>query len=91
MRGHGSSSKPSGGYGTADFASDIIDVMDRLAIKSAALVGHSMGSLVAQRIAAEHPDRVSSLMLIGAFATSTWPACTIPSIQRSRGLSSKAR
>jgi pimeloyl-ACP methyl ester carboxylesterase len=33
------------------------------------IVGHSMGASVAQRIAIDHPDRISGLVLAGAFAT----------------------
>lgn len=69
LRGHGDSSKPRDGYGTADFAGDVVAAMDAIGIGSAAIVGHSMGSLVAQRIAMDRPERVSRLVLIGAFAT----------------------
>jgi pimeloyl-ACP methyl ester carboxylesterase len=69
LRGHGDSSKALGGYGTKAFATDVILAMEKLGIIEAAIVGHSLGSLVAQRIALEAPRRVSSLILIGAFAT----------------------
>jgi pimeloyl-ACP methyl ester carboxylesterase len=69
LRGHGDSSKTLAGYGTKAFAGDVISGMEKLGISEAAIVGHSLGSLVAQRIALEAPRRVSSLVLIGAFAT----------------------
>lgn len=69
MRGHGDSTKPSDGYDTATLAEDVVAALDALGIARAVVVGHSMGSLVAQRIAIEHPERVSRLVLIGAFAT----------------------
>ena len=43
--------------------------MDALAIARAVIVGHSMGSLVARRVAVDHAERVAALMLIGGFAT----------------------
>ena len=43
--------------------------MDALGLESAVVVGHSMGSMVAQRFVVDHPDRVSALVLIGAFST----------------------
>jgi non-heme chloroperoxidase len=67
--GHGESAKPSAGYDMADFAGNLLAVLDNLGLERAAIVGHSMGSLVAQHVAIEHPDRVSRLALIGAFAT----------------------
>ena len=42
--------------------------MDALAIARAVVVGHSMGSLVARRVAVDHAERVAALMLIGGFA-----------------------
>lgn len=69
LRGHGDSDKPADGYRIADFAADVIAFMDRLDLPPAALVGHSMGSLVAMRAALDRPGRVAGLVLIGAFAT----------------------
>lgn len=43
----------------------IIDVMDAVGVEKAAIVGHSMGSLVALEVAAGNPDRVRSLAMIG--------------------------
>lgn len=69
MRGHGESSKPTSGYATSVFAADVAAAMDKLGIAEAILVGHSMGSLVAQQFAMIYPKRVTRLILIGAFAT----------------------
>jgi non-heme chloroperoxidase len=69
MRGHGDSSKPEIGYGSADFAADIAAAMDRLGIAKAYIAGHSMGSLIGAAFALEHADRLLGLVLIGAFAT----------------------
>ncbi len=43
-------------------------LIDAAGLKEAALVGHSMGSLVALECAARHPDRVRALALVGAAA-----------------------
>jgi non-heme chloroperoxidase len=69
LRGHGESTRPEGGYGYTDFAADVAGFMDAIGLSSAILVGHSMGSLVAQRFAVDHPERVSGLVLLGAFPT----------------------
>ena len=68
LRGHGDSDKPMSGYFTRDFSSDIAAFMDRLQIKSAIIVGHSMGSIVAQRFALDYPQKTKGLFLIGTFA-----------------------
>jgi pimeloyl-ACP methyl ester carboxylesterase len=69
MRGHGESSKPASGYAISTFAADVIASMDELGIGEATIVGHSMGSLIAARVAMMYPERVTRLVLIGAFAT----------------------
>jgi pimeloyl-ACP methyl ester carboxylesterase len=69
QRGHGDSDWPEGGYRAQDFSDDLAAFMDALAIQRAIIVGHSMGTQVAQRFAIDHPDRVFALALIGAFAT----------------------
>jgi pimeloyl-ACP methyl ester carboxylesterase len=69
QRGHGDSTSPASGYSFRDFASDVVAFMDALNIKGAVIVGHSMGSYVAQRFAMDHPERTLGLVLIGSFAT----------------------
>ena len=51
LRGHGASSKPQCCYTRFDFAYDIKLLLDALHIKTADIVGHSLGSIVAQTFA----------------------------------------
>jgi pimeloyl-ACP methyl ester carboxylesterase len=69
QRGHGRSSKPAEGYTYTDFSEDVRAFMDALHLPAAVIVGHSMGSMVAQRFAVDHPERVAGLVLLGAFRT----------------------
>jgi pimeloyl-ACP methyl ester carboxylesterase len=69
QRGHGNSSRPESGYGFADFSADVAAFMDAKHLTRAVIVGHSMGASVAQRFVIDHPERVSGLVLMGAFAT----------------------
>lgn len=48
------------------WARDAEDVLDFEGIDSAAVVGHSMGTIVAAHLAATRPSRVSKLALLGA-------------------------
>jgi len=67
QRGHGDSGKPDGEYESRVFARDVANFMDTLGIERAVIVGHSMGSTVAQRFAVDYPQRVRALVLEGAF------------------------
>ena len=69
QRGHGDSDRPVGGYALQQFAADVIAFMDAMKLQQATIVGHSMGSFVAQHVAVEAPERVSKLVLV-ASATS---------------------
>ena len=51
-------------YGLSDLAIDAIGLLDHLGIERAHLVGVSMGGMIAQTIAIEHPDRALTLTSI---------------------------
>jgi pimeloyl-ACP methyl ester carboxylesterase len=52
----------------SDLARAVVECCDALGIADAVFVGHSLGTLVAQRLAERRPDLVSGLVLIGAMA-----------------------
>ncbi len=64
QRGHGLSDKPDRGYDWATITSDLDAILNALKIDRAVLAGHSWGGNVAVQYAADHPDRVSGLILI---------------------------
>lgn len=68
QRGHGGSDAPLCCYGSTQFADDARLFLDALGIKRAAVAGHSLGSMVAISLAADHPERVSRIILIGSTA-----------------------
>jgi pimeloyl-ACP methyl ester carboxylesterase len=74
QRGHGESSKDQPQHRVADFAADVVAFLDAMRIGRATLVGHSLGSMVAQKVAIGHPERVQGLVLIGAFTRGSNPA-----------------
>ncbi len=55
---------PAEQYELADMAEDTVGLLDALGHDSAHLVGVSMGGMIAQTVAAHHPDRVRTLTSI---------------------------
>jgi 3-oxoadipate enol-lactonase len=47
-------------------AEDLAALLDELGVESAAVVGHSVGTLIVRALAARHPQKVSKLALLGA-------------------------
>ena len=67
-RGNGLSSRPRNGYAPSDIAADTLALMDGLGIERAHLFGWSLGGMVAQWIALEHPERIRGMVLAGSMA-----------------------
>src|SRR6476469_586291 len=59
-------------YLLRDMAADTTGLMDHLEIDSAHLVGASMGGMIVQAMAIEHPERVRSLVSIMSNTGSRW-------------------
>jgi pimeloyl-ACP methyl ester carboxylesterase len=66
IRGHGQSGKPECCYSRLDFAYDIKLLMDGLGIGKADIVGHSLGSIIAQTFAEYWPERTARVVLISS-------------------------
>src|SRR5258706_3830779 len=66
IRGHGQSSKPECCYSRLDFAYDIKLLLDGLSVDKADIVGHSLGSIIAQTFAEYWPDRTAHVVLISS-------------------------
>ncbi|PJI55828.1 alpha/beta hydrolase [Methylobacterium radiotolerans] len=56
--------RPDLAYTLDDMASDALGLLDALSIRHAHIVGRSMGGMIAQILASEHPSRVLSLTSI---------------------------
>lgn len=69
LRGHGDTQVPECCYALSDLAYDVVAFMDAKGIRRAAVAGHSLGSFVAQRVAATRPERVTRLVLLGSADT----------------------
>ena len=64
LRGHGESSRPRTGYSIAAMAADLEHLVRALALPRVAVVGWSMGGVVAQALALRLRERASALGLV---------------------------
>ncbi len=62
LRGHGASDRP-GAYPLPEMAEDVAALLDHVGAARAAVVGHSLGGVIACHLAMRHPDRVARLVL----------------------------
>ena len=65
QRGHGDTDKPDIDYAGEDYAADLDAFSRELGLETVILVGHSLGSGVGIIFAAQHPDRISHLIMVG--------------------------
>src|SRR5262249_15211703 len=65
QRGCGLSDKPPGPYSVYQWTQDLGRVLDALEIERAALLGHSVGSMVVEHAAVDYGDRVWALAVCG--------------------------
>lgn len=84
--GHGLSQSADRPLEIADYVSHVLAVLDTLGIERAALSGESLGGWVAARLAIDHPDRVSAVVLNTMGGTRADPAV----MERIRDLSTQA-
>ncbi len=64
VRGHGRSAVPPSGYTWSNYALDLRDLLDGIAVPRAHVVGLSMGGGIALQLALDFPQRVASLALV---------------------------
>ena len=67
-RDAGQTAQSTSPYDIRQMAEDTIGLMDAVGLPSAHIVGLSMGGMIAQEMAINHPSRVSSLTLVCTFA-----------------------
>src|ERR1700738_747610 len=66
--GSGRSQQARQGYSIDAWTDELAGLLDYLAVSSAVVVGHSLGSMIAQRCAGKYADRTKALILAGGEA-----------------------
>lgn len=75
--GFGKSSKPDAyQFSFQGLAENTKKLLDELKIEKAAVVGHSMGGMLATRFALMYPERVSQLVLVNPIGLEDWKTMT---------------
>src|SRR5258708_2874272 len=74
LRGYGDSGKPPDGdnhtnYSKRAMALDQVEVMEQLGFKQFAMVSHDRGARVGHRLALDHPDRLTKLVMMDIVPT----------------------
>jgi pimeloyl-ACP methyl ester carboxylesterase len=85
LRGRGASRGLTGGEGgIPEHARDLLALLDREGLGRVVFVGHSLGAMIGVYIAAEHPERLSGLVLVdgGADVTDEVYELTLPAVER---------
>lgn len=79
LPGHGlTGAVPNRDYSQEGMVKFTLEVVDKLGIKTFAVAGNSMGGGIAARLAEEHPDRVSALILVDAGGMPTPQGSSVP-------------
>ena len=76
--GFGKSSKPDMAYSFDLLAANTIKLLDSLGISRVSVVGHSMGGMLATRLALNYPERVEKLILENPIGLEDYHAATGP-------------
>ena len=66
LLGHGESALPDGAITLASFSEQLVALMDELGVARAAVVGFSLGGMINRRLALDHPDRASALVILNS-------------------------
>lgn len=65
-RGHGKSQPVGAGFSLSGCADDLLAVLNHEALRSAILIGQSMGGMIAQYVYHRAPERVQAMIMIGS-------------------------
>ena len=64
--GHGESAKPTGQPDLSTLSDQLARLLDDCAVERCAVVGFSLGGMIARRFALDHPDRLTALAILNS-------------------------
>lgn len=73
LRGHGKSDKPEQEYSMAVFADDLAWMCKELNLEKPIVIGHSMGGVIAVKLAAQYPDLPGAVVTLDSPVVPTAP------------------
>jgi 3-oxoadipate enol-lactonase len=77
LAGHGLSGGADGAVDVPALAADMVALLDTLGIERAVICGLSLGGMVAQQLAVDHPARVAGLVIAGSRAANAGMAAAV--------------
>lgn len=72
QRGCGANRDVAGEHTLAEIVSDAVAILDAAGVDRAIVIGHSMGGVIAQCLALDHPHRVRAAIFSGTFCDFDW-------------------
>ena len=84
LRGHGESDKPSAGYLPRDYVGDISALVAHEPSRPLAVIGHSLGAVIAALLAAERPELMTKVILVDPPFDASRPREHIATVEKLR-------
>jgi 3-oxoadipate enol-lactonase len=66
VRGHGRSGKPPGPYSVPQFTTDVTELLQKLDVTAAHILGLSMGGMIAFQLVVDQPQLVKSMVIVNS-------------------------
>ena len=86
LRGHGTSTAGTDGYGLPRLATDVATILETLDLYDAVVAGHSMGGMTVMQFCGDHPavldDRVAGVVFVATRAHAVVPALVAGTVRR---------
>jgi pimeloyl-ACP methyl ester carboxylesterase len=86
LRGHGTSTAGTDGYGLPRLATDVATILETLDLHNAVVAGHSMGGMTVMQFCGDHPavldDRVAGVVFVATRAHAVVPALVAGTVRR---------
>jgi pimeloyl-ACP methyl ester carboxylesterase len=82
QRGCGANRDVPGEHTLAEIVADAVDILDDAGVNRTIVIGHSMGGVITQCLALDHPDRVQAAVFSGTFCDFDWYMETLGNLRQ---------